>query len=360
MEIDGERSSLRSISYPLTLATQSYDDTSTHRHNSPNGATLPVNRPIAPVNNNYRDGYMQPFIYEGESISTPNNLGGVQEPGPNATLEYTTNGEMAGRGPIGRYAPYFDWWGQAQLLWGTMDKYAQQHTVDGYRFELGNVANASTAQSFIDMTLNNIDNCLARRVAWGIGATMPAVGSGPRSNITNSTTPYPSLFPINPGQEPHKSNAGLQVALIANGTLGTMADVQAMMPMLMAEEVSLEVVGPRIGMLKTGVMANASFTTTSDVFYDAVFIGAETGSSNGTGLDMNSYAFVMEAYSHGKAIGALGSSGSMILKSLGIDGMAGVYSGAAAMVTREVLNALSGPVRFPQRFPTDDIKALCG
>ena len=46
---------------------------------------------------------MQPYIYEGESISTPNGLGGVQEPSKNATLAYTTNGEDAGQGPIGRY-----------------------------------------------------------------------------------------------------------------------------------------------------------------------------------------------------------------------------------------------------------------
>ena len=85
---------------------QSYDDTSTHRHNSPNGYLLPINRPIAPVNNNYRDGYMQPYIYEGDSISTPNGIGGVQEPSQNATLAYTTNGESAGSGPIGRYAAY--------------------------------------------------------------------------------------------------------------------------------------------------------------------------------------------------------------------------------------------------------------
>ncbi len=46
---------------------------------------------------------MQPYIYEGDQTSTPNGIGGVQEPGQNATLEYTTNGEMAGTGPIGRY-----------------------------------------------------------------------------------------------------------------------------------------------------------------------------------------------------------------------------------------------------------------
>lgn len=342
----------------LQWRLMSYDDTSTHRHNSPNGYTLPINRAISPVNNNYRDGYMQPYIYEGNSISTPNGIGGVQEPGANATLQYTTNNEMAGSGPIGRYVAEYDWFGQARLFWGGLDKYAQQHTVDAYRFELGNVGNPPVVQAYIDNTLNNIDNCLARRVAYGVGATLPAVGSGPRTNLTAQSTPYKSLYPLNPGQEPNKSNEGLQVAIIANDTLTSTSDIAAMMGELTAQKVSLYVVAPRIGELKTGVTANASFITTSDIFYDAIFIGSSM-SSNGTGLDMNSYNFVDEAYGHGKAIGAFGSSGSAILKSLGIAGMPGVYSGGAGAVTTDVLNALSGPVRFPQRFATDDISAIC-
>ena len=129
--------------------------------------------------------------------------------------------------------------------------------------------------------------------------------------------------------------------------------------MLSEQKVSLAVVAPHVGSLKTGVMANASFITTSDVFYDAIFIGSST-TMNGTGLNMDMYSFVMDAYSHGKAIGALGSSGMNILKSLGIANMPGIYSGGAASVTTDVLKALSGPVRFPQRFPTDDIVAICG
>ena len=245
------------------------------------------------------------------------------------------------------------------MFWGSLDIYAQQHTVDAYRFELGNVGNPPVVQAYIDNTLNPIDNCLARRVAYGVGATLPAIGSGPRTNLTNATTPYPSLYPLATSQEPNKSNEGLQVAIIANDTLTTTADTQAMMTLLSAQKVSLAVVAPRIGELKTGVTANASFITTSDIFYDAIFIGSAAG-ANGTGLDTNSYDFVMEAYGHGKAIGALGSSGSAILKSLGIAGEPGVYSGNAAAVTSQVLKALSGPVRFPQRFATDDIKAICG
>ena len=239
-----------------------------------------------------------------------------------------------------------------------MDKYSQQHTVDGYRFELGNVGNMTVVQRYIDNTINMIDNCLARRVAWGIGAEMPATGSGAGSTA-NSSMKYPSLYPLDHG--PHKTNEGLQVAIIANDTMATMADVQATMQLLAAQKVSLTIIGPHAGMLKTGVVVNASFVTTSDLFFDAVLIGSSTGTAmNGTGLDMNSYNFVMEAYGHGKAIGAFGKSGGSILRSLGIAGEAGVYSGGAAAVTTDVLKALSGPVRFPQRFPTDDEAAICG
>lgn len=352
----------------LQWRLMSYDDTATHRHGSPNGFTLPVNRPIAPVNNNYRDGYMQPYIYEGNSTSTPNSIGGVQEPGADATLAYTAAaGEQAGSGPIGRYVSQYDWFGQARTFWNTLDKFAEQHTVDAYRFELGNVGDADVVQRYINNTLNSIDNCLARRVAFGIGSTMPEMGSGPSGSGTiqsNSSMPktFSSLYPLGATQEPHKSNEGLQVALIANDTLGTQADVQAMMSLLSAQQVSLTVVAPRIGMLKTGVTANASFITTSDVFFDAIFIGslATTNGTSGSGLDMDSYNFVMEAYGHGKAIGALGSSGSGILSGLAIQSKPGVYSGDAARVANDVLDALAGPVRFPERFPTDDVKAICG
>ena len=302
---------------------------------------------------------MQPYIFVGDSTSTPNQIGGVQEPAPNATLHYTGSaGENAGAGHIGRYVARYDWFGQARLFWGTLDVYAQQHTVDAYRFELGNVGDAGVVQRYIDDTLNNIDNCLARRVAYGIGADAPAKGSGPMTNMTNATTPYPSLYPLATSQEPNKSNAGLTVAVIARDDLFTSTDMTGVMSQLAPQKVNLEVVAPRIGQLNSGVTANASYITTSDIFYDAILIGS---SANGTApkLSMDEMSFVMEAYSHGKAIAALGSSGSDLLQALGIAGQPGIYSGEAFAVTGQVLDALSGPVRFPQRFPTDDTSQMC-
>jgi catalase len=181
----------------LQWRLMSYDDTATHRHNSPNGYLLPINKAIAPINNNYRDGYMQPLLFEGASISTPNGIGGVQEANSQQTIPYTGSaGQMAGTGNIGRYVAGYDWASQARTFWGTLDIYAQQHTVDAYRFELGHVSDPNVTQRYIDTILNPIDNCLARRVAYGIGATMLPLGSGSMRNINNSTARFPSLYPL--------------------------------------------------------------------------------------------------------------------------------------------------------------------
>ena len=306
---------------------------------------------------------MQQSIFVGPSISEPNGIGGVVAAGPNATLPYTpASGNTAGSGAIGRYQAQYDAFGQAAFFWNTMDVYAQQHTVEGFLFELGNVANTSVTQVFIDSFLNNIDNCLARRVAYGLGATMPAIGSGAVSNSSGS--PYPSLYPLNPGMESNKSNAGLAVAVVANDTLLTQADLSAMMPLLMSQQVSITVVAPHVGPLQSGVNATGSFITVSSVLYDAVFIGSTAGNTTSTALSLSSDAesFVMEAYSHGKAIGALGSSGMGFLQGMGLSANSslGLYAGAADQVTMNVLSALSGPVRFPQRFPIDDVATICG
>jgi catalase len=238
-----------------------------------------------------------------------------------------------------------------------MDMYAQQHTVDGYRFELGNVANMSVVQNFIDVQLNSIDNCLARRVAYGVGATMPAMQSN--NSTANGTTPtYASLYELNE-QSMNKSNAGLSVAVLANDTVFSEADMTAMMPILQSQQVSLAVVGPYMGTLQTGVNATANYITSSSVLYDAVFIG----DTNGTDLSSDAMAFVMQAYKHGKPIGALGSNGDMVFMSMGLGGMnasLGLYAGDAGTVTQSSLRGLSFPSRFFNRFPIDDVETICG
>lgn len=209
---------------------------------------------------------MQPLLFEGASTSTPNNIGGVQEPSANQTLQYTgVSGQSAGAGNIGRYRTTNDWMVQARTFWGSMDIYAQQHTVDAYRFELGHVADPSVVENYINKILNPIDNCLARRVAYGIGAPMPTIGSGGTTNLTNATTPYPSLYPLNPGQETNKSNAGLTIGILAAENMLSTADLAAIMPLLSAQNVMFDIISSRVGSLSSGVNATSSFILTSSI-----------------------------------------------------------------------------------------------
>lgn len=335
----------------LQWRLMSYDDTATHRHGSPNGYLLPINRPIAPINNNYRDGSMQPLLFEGASSSSPNDIGGVVGASPMDALSYTGATPEVVEGPIGRYANLKDSFGQARTFWNTLDKYAQQHTVDAYRFELGHVSDPAVQSKYIDNILNKVDNCLARRVAFGIGAPLPSLGTGPTTNASKSDG-FSSLYPLAASQEPKKSNEGLTIGILASDLQLSRVDMNDIQPLLASQKVGFEIVAPHMGTLKSGLVANQSFVTTSSIFYDAIVIGSFSvnGSASGDMAD-----FVREAYVHGKAIAAIGNA-AKILDEVGtsVDSSLGTFGGAAKIVMQDVLDALAGPVRFPQRFSVDD------
>ena len=342
----------------LQWRLMSYDDTATHRHNSPNGYLLPINRAIAPINNNYRDGYMQPLLFEGASTSSPNDIGGVVGASANDTYTYTGSKAEVVQGPIGRYANLKDSFDQARIFWNTLDKYAQQHTIDAYRFEVGHVSDQEVQNKYINNILNKVDNCLARRVAFGIGAPLPPLGSGPKTNATNPKSNFPSLYPLAPSQEPKKSNEGLIIGILASDTQFSFADLNTIIPILASQKVTYEVVAAHMGPLTTGVSANQSFITTSSIFYDAIIVGAPDRNAT-TGLCPDAAAFLTEAYSHGKAIAAIGNAKSYLeLLGLERESSLGIFNGSAKTVATSVLDALAGPVRFPQRFPTDDL-SIC-
>lgn len=335
----------------LQWRLMSYDDTATHRHGSPNSYLLPINRAIAPINNNYRDGSMQPLLFEGASSSSPNDIGGVVGASPMDAYSYTGATPEMVEGPIGRYANLKDSFGQARTFWNTLDKYAQQHTVDAYRFELGHVSDPAVQSKYIENILNKVDNCLARRVAFGIGAPLPPLGTGPSTNASNAGQ-FPSLYPLATSQEPKKSNEGLTIGILASDIQLSRAELAQIEPLLASQKVAYEIIAPHMGTLKSGLVANQSFVTTSSIFYDAIVIGSFSVNDSAPGSQVD---FVREAYVHGKAIAVIGT-GAQILAGIGtrVDSSLGIFGGTAGAVVQDILNALAGPVRFPQRFPVDD------
>ena len=342
----------------LQWRLMSYDDTQNHRHGSPNSYLLPINRPIAPVNNNYRDGYMQPLLYEGNSASSPNNISGVQGASPSDTLPY---GSEIVNGAIGRYPLYNDFYEQARSFWYTLDQYAQQHTVDAYRFELGHVS-AKVQAEYISNVLNQVDNCLARRVAYGIGATLPTIGSG--SSSTN-VSKFPSLYQLTPDTLSSRLD-GLFVGILASDTSLSAADLSSLTAVLTASSVLHEVIAPRQGLLRTGATANQSYLTTSSIFYDAIVVGGPVGDNSSAPVSMQPPVldFLREAYGHGKPLGFISPPMSFI-SDLGypVNPDIGIFStgngNSTSTLAQSILAALQSPGRYPQRNPVDDIGAIC-
>ena len=332
----------------LQWRLMSYDDTATHRHNSPNGFLLPVNAPIAPVNNNYRDGYMQPKIFEGESASSPDGIGGVMAASPQAALA-VANETLSGQ--IGRFQVFNDPAAQARAFWFSLDEYAQQHTVDAYRFELGHVSNPDVTAKYISTILNPVNNCLARRVAFGVGAPMPAIGTG--SSIVPNVT-YSSLYPLNTNVS--LPVTGLVVAILTTSDNIDTAIYKTLTSALSSQNALFEVVASHQGVLASGVAANESYVTTASVLYDAVII-VSGGFGANTSVPLVEQEFVREAFGHGKPIGEVGSG---FLSSLQLTGPGLFVNSNAGSVINNVIGALETPGRFPQRNPLDDVKAICG
>ena len=332
----------------LAWRLMSYDDTASHRHGSPNSIQLPVNRPIANVFNNFRDGPMQGEIFSGESISSPDGIGGVVGASPQKTLQY---GNEQVNGKIGRYGTFNDPFTQARIFWYSLSNYSQQHLVDGYRFELGNVADPAVTAKYVSSILNEIDNCLARRVAYGIGAPMPAKGSG---STAVPKKKYPSQYPLD-------STAalpldGLSIAILADESMLSTADFNTFNQAFTGKLVSVSVIAPHAGSLATGVVANQSYITTSSIFYDAIIIGGINGS--GKSFNSTQLPFIEEAYSHGKPVGSIGTA---ILDNLNYTSQPGVFTSNSAMnVAQKVLAAMASPRRYPQRQPLDNIAEICG
>jgi catalase len=245
-----------------------------------------VNSPIIPVNNNFRDGLMQMYLFEGNSASTPNGIGGIHASSGPTAYGY---GNQNFNGGIGRYEFNNDPYTQAAIFFNSQNNYSQQHTVNAYRLEVGLVADPNVKINFVNKVLNSIDNCLARRVAFGLGIPLPAAQGTP--NVSGII--YPSQYPLQ--YKTPQPVVGLSVGIVTDNAGPSTTDLASLQQLFNEKQLLFDVIAPHQGLLTRGVFVNHSYITTSSVFYDAVIVVG-----NNTQLP-DLQAFVQEAYTHGKA-----------------------------------------------------------
>lgn len=284
----------------------SYSDTQLSRLGSPNFHEIPINRPIAAVANNQRDGHMRNTIVKGRVSYEPNTLGGgcpMQRPWEQGG--FVSHGEqMQGEKLRIRSPSFSDHFSQAGLFWRSQAAWEQEHIVCAFSFELGKVSVPAVRERMVS-NLTQIDATLAQRVAEGLGMAVPAPPLGAESvPHTNQPNVDATLSMANSRTD---SIRGRKVAvLVANDVDST--TIETLHAALLAAGATLKMIAPHLGEIRSNtgkiLKVDHSLPTVGSVQFDAVYVAGGAKSVDQLCKNAHALLFVKEAYKHGKAIAA--------------------------------------------------------
>ncbi|MEJ6013863.1 catalase [Corynebacterium sp. H127] len=236
----------------------SYLDTQLSRLGGPNFSQLPINRPHAPVNDNFRDGMHQTAVHGGTPYN-PNSVGGgCPFIAGEATLIEVPQ-EVAGTFTREKPASFEDHFSQATLFYRSLSPVEQFHITQAYTFELGKCYEKAIKERAVSV-LAHIDSELAATVAAGLGL------ASPEPVEVAEVTPSPALsqvgktWPID----------GRQVGILTNADSDP-AGVEKLVAELFDAGVTPLVVAERGGKLGE-VDISRTYLTTRSIEFDGLIV----------------------------------------------------------------------------------------
>jgi catalase len=314
----------------------SYLDTQLLRLGGPNFHEIPINRPVAPVHNNQRDGFMRQTINRGQTSYDPNSLrGGCPFQAGVDMSGFVSYAEKIDAQKVRqRSASFFDHFSQATLFYRSQSPAEQNHIVRALRFELGKVETPPIRERMLGL-LAQVDTDLANRVATGLGLNVPKklekplnmsvpADAEPRKfqpkRAEEELEPSPALRMVDNPNFPLKTIKTRKIAfLVADGF--NEASVMDMKMALMKAGAKALTVAPHLGVLTGagGETSNADFSllTASSVLFDAVYVPDGQASVSALQAGPEAVDFLREAYQHCKTIAAHGM-GAQLLENAGL------------------------------------------
>ncbi|KJS21485.1 MAG: hydroperoxidase [Clostridiaceae bacterium BRH_c20a] len=291
----------------------SYLDTQLIRLGGPNFHEIPINRPVAPVHNNQRDGYHRMTIDRSRVNYFPNSLQ-KNSPIPDPQNGYIHYAEKVEGKKVRERNPSFkDHYSQATLFWNSMSEAERQHIIEAFHFEVGGVTNKEIRQRVVDM-FNNVNSQLAIEIAKGVGGTPPITPGG-----TGVTASSPAVSQENTIKVPQTR----KVAILAENGFNCTEIVKFMEAM---EDVGIttEIISTSLGQITSvsGMELEVSkhYHSAGSIMYDAVYITGGRQSVDSLITNGDSLHFVNEAFKHAKPIGAT-NEGVDLLKASAIQGV---------------------------------------
>ncbi|HEX4900095.1 MAG TPA: catalase [Pyrinomonadaceae bacterium] len=314
----------------------SYLDTQLLRLGGPNFHEIPINRPIAPVHNNQRDGFMRQTINKGQSAHDPNSTrGGCPFQAGAEMAGFTSYAEKIDARKIrARSASFFDHFSQATLFYNSQTEPEKNHIIRALRFELGKVETPAIRERMLGL-LAQVDKNLAEQVAEGLGMSVPAKLEKPLNmsipadgnpakfqpkRVAQDIEDSPALSMVENPNFPKDTIKTRKIAFLVGDGFDDAA-VADMKKALMTAGASAMTVAPRLGLL-TGAdgeqcKADFSFLTASSVLFDAVYIPGGDASVAALKGEPEASNFVQEAYKHCKTIAAAGAGVGLLAVWLG-------------------------------------------
>lgn len=307
----------------------SYTDTQLTRLGGPNFHEIPINRSVAPVHNNQRDGLMRQEVNKGRVSYQPNSLGGgcpyqakVAEGGFSSFNERIEAHKIRERSES-----FADHFGQAKLFFNSQTDTEKSHIVKALRFELGKVETTAIRVRMLGL-LSQVDTELAEKVAIGLGAKVPSTlefpvnkGVSPENEGGNqepktteqSVSSSEALSMVkNPTNTPTIESR--KVAILCSDGVSE-ASVMNMKSALKKHGAKGCVIAPHLGAVLTdsdgALSAEFSFLTASSVLFDAIYV------PHGLGLNVlaendDALEYLNDAYKHCKVIGADGEASEIL------------------------------------------------
>lgn len=303
----------------------SYTDTQLSRLGSPNFHEIPINRSVAPVHNNQREGHMRQTINTGRVAYNPNSINAGS---PNqAKVEeggFTTYMERVDAKKIrGRSKSFFDHYSQATLFFNSQSQAEKNHIINALSFELSKVTIPEIRSKMVTH-LRQINTTLASKVAINLGIIISdkidfILNNSVPANINpadyQSVTKKQSIKKSDALSMEHTIKDSIKTRQIA--ILITLHSdekmVNAMKKALWSEGAIIKLIAPTLGFFGADeTPIDQSFLVASSVLFDAVYVPGGTDVVEKLSKEANVVHFINEAYRHCKAIAIDASALSLL------------------------------------------------
>jgi catalase len=284
----------------------SYLDTQLTRLGGPNFGQIPINRPHAPVNDMFRDGFHQHGVHPGVAPYRPNSLdGGCPFLAGADTGAFIEAPAVVAESTKVRGAPasYDDHFSQVAMFYRSLSPVEQTHVAEAYTFELGKCYEKAVKERQLAV-LANIDTELCATVAEGLGLEPPAPTAAPAEPSVLS----PALSQIGRRWPVEGRNIG-----ILTGPESDIGEVAAVVDALGAAKLVPLVIAPHGGTLDHdggSVPVSRTYATARSIEFDGLVLAGSPGT-------VQAKILVDEAFRHFKALGVL-PHGADLLASAGV------------------------------------------